>query len=97
MPRFKIAIIGAGPAGCTLAAILLHRNISIDIVIFEGEQSLDARTQGGTLDLHTKTGFAALEKAGLDERFAELARYDGEGQSLHASFYDVNKMTQEDE
>ena len=49
----KIAIIGAGPAGMTLAHLLLKS--SIPVVIFEGEASASVRGQGGTLDLHDDT------------------------------------------
>ncbi|KAF2735669.1 FAD/NAD(P)-binding domain-containing protein [Polyplosphaeria fusca] len=72
----KIAIIGAGPGGCMLAR-LLQQN-SIPCTIFEGEKSIDYRSQGGTLDLRAKTGLAAIEKAGLWAEFQKHARYDGE-------------------
>ena len=63
----NIAIIGGGPAGCTLGRLLhLH---SIRFTIFEGEASPDARSQGGTLDLHNDTGLAALKAAGLYDDF----------------------------
>ena len=52
-PLPKIAIIGAGPAGMTLAHLLLKE--SIPVVIFEGEASASVRGQGGTLDLHDDT------------------------------------------
>lgn len=76
MSSFKIAIIGAGPAGCSLARMLL--NEGINVTIYEREASSDFRAQGSTLDLHTKTGLAALEKAGLYDEFLKLARFDGE-------------------
>ncbi|KAI9155378.1 Tetracycline resistance protein from transposon [Paramyrothecium foliicola] len=72
----KIAIIGAGPAGCMLAR-LLHR-AGIETTVFEGEASPEFRTQGGTLDLHSDTGIAAMKEAGLFDKFKEDARYDGE-------------------
>lgn len=77
-PNPRIAVIGAGPAGTTLARLLLVSKIDIDITIFEGEASLDVRTQGGTLDLHTDTGIAALKKAGLYDEFLKRVRFDGE-------------------
>jgi 2-polyprenyl-6-methoxyphenol hydroxylase-like FAD-dependent oxidoreductase len=80
MSRFKIAIIGAGPAGCTLAKLLLHAETPVDLTLFEGEKSLDARTQGGTLDLHTESGIEALKRCGLHDEFLRLARFDGEGE-----------------
>lgn len=52
-PPPKIAIVGAGPAGMTLAHLLLKN--SIPVVIFEGEASATVRGQGGTLDLHDDT------------------------------------------
>lgn len=78
MSSFNIAIIGAGPAGCTLAQILQQSSVSIKITIFEGEVNSSARTQGGTLDLHTDTGLAALKRANLINEFNKHARYDGE-------------------
>ena len=75
-PVFKVAIIGGGPAGCTLARLLLNAHISV--TIFEREASPNFRTQGGTLDLHTSTGLKALKAAGLFDEFLKYARYDGE-------------------
>jgi 2-polyprenyl-6-methoxyphenol hydroxylase-like FAD-dependent oxidoreductase len=72
----KIAIIGAGPSGLTLARILLKNNITC--TIYEGEASASARTQGGSLDLHPRSGQAALKEAGLLDQFKALARYEGE-------------------
>ena len=72
----RIAIIGAGPAGSTLARLLTQA--SIPVTIFEGEASIAVRVQGGTLDLHTDTGLKALREAGLYEQYTKYARYDGE-------------------
>lgn len=79
----KIAIIGAGPTGCMLARLLLRLSSSANIQpltihIYESESSPDYRSQGGTLDLHPKTGLAALQAAGLFDKFLEKARYDGD-------------------
>ncbi|KAF9695520.1 hypothetical protein EKO04_006418 [Ascochyta lentis] len=76
MARPNIAIIGAGPGGCMLAR-LLHQS-SILCTIFEGETSINYRSQGGTLDLRSTTGLAAVKAAGLWEQFQQHARYDGE-------------------
>lgn len=76
----KVAIIGGGPAGCSLARLLLKADISA--TIFEGEASPDVRGQGGTLDLHTATGLKVLNEAGLYDDFAKYARYDGEAFAL---------------
>lgn len=77
MGRYKIAIVGAGPAGCTLARLLLHKNVDVEITIFESEKGISARMQGGTLDLHTKTGIKALQECGLHDEFLKLARDEG--------------------
>jgi 2-polyprenyl-6-methoxyphenol hydroxylase-like FAD-dependent oxidoreductase len=51
---------------------------SIPYAIFEGEESVDYRSQGGTLDLRTHTGLQAVKEAGLFSEFQKHARYDGE-------------------
>ncbi|KAL6860951.1 hypothetical protein J3F83DRAFT_763090 [Trichoderma novae-zelandiae] len=76
MQNLRIAIIGAGPAGCMLAR-LLHLG-GIPATIFEGEASANVRPQGGTLDLHTTSGLAAIKEAGLWDVFLSHARYDGQ-------------------
>jgi 2-polyprenyl-6-methoxyphenol hydroxylase-like FAD-dependent oxidoreductase len=78
-----IAIVGAGPAGCMLARLLKYRaGNDIHITIFESEKSIDYRSQGGTLDLHVKTGQRALKEAGLYDEFFKHARFDGEALSI---------------
>jgi len=73
-----IAIIGAGPAGLTLARLLsLQQNFKV--TVFEQDASASSRTtKGGSLDLHGDTGMAALREAGLVEEFLQHARYEGE-------------------
>lgn len=78
MPHPKIAIVGAGPVGTTLARLLLLQTPSASVTVFESDDSPDYRSQGGTLDLHAQTGLAALKEAGLWEDFLKHARYDGE-------------------
>ena len=82
MSNFKVAIIGAGPAGCMLARLLTYDSGNIDVTIFESEDSLDFRSQGGTLDLHVKTGQRALKEAGLYDEFLKHARFDSEAMAL---------------
>ncbi|KAI8959261.1 FAD/NAD(P)-binding domain-containing protein [Daldinia sp. FL1419] len=72
----KIAIVGAGPVGLMLAAILHHNGIKS--IIFERETSATARAQGGTLDIHAETGQKALAAAGLLSAFKRISRPEGE-------------------
>ena len=76
MPLPKIAIIGAGPGGCTLARLLLRA--SVPVTVFEGESSPQMRTQGSSLDLHEKDGLRAVKEMGLWSEFLKYARFDGE-------------------
>jgi 2-polyprenyl-6-methoxyphenol hydroxylase-like FAD-dependent oxidoreductase len=63
----KIAIIGGGPGGLTLARLLQQGGAQV--VVFERDRSRSARVQGSALDLHEGSGLAALEAAGLMEAF----------------------------
>ncbi|KAI9695360.1 MAG: hypothetical protein M1836_006480 [Candelina mexicana] len=72
----KIAIIGAGPSGLTLARILLQKGITA--TVFEREDSPTARTQGGTLDLHPQSGQQAIKEAGLYDEYLKVCRPEGE-------------------
>ncbi|OTB18644.1 hypothetical protein K445DRAFT_314523 [Daldinia sp. EC12] len=72
----NIAIIGAGPVGLMLAAILHHNGIKSKI--FERETSATVRAQGGTLDIHAETGQRALAAAGLLPAFRKISRPEGE-------------------
>ncbi|KAJ6028130.1 hypothetical protein N7540_003706 [Penicillium herquei] len=75
----RIAIIGAGPVGLTLARLLHVLNKpNLEVVVFESEASRGARQQGGTLDLHPDTGLGAIKEAGLWDEFKTHVRYDGE-------------------
>jgi 2-polyprenyl-6-methoxyphenol hydroxylase-like FAD-dependent oxidoreductase len=75
----KIAIIGAGPAGLTLARLLHVSNANVSVTLYERDASPSSRPdQGGTLDLHTDTGPAALRKCNLWDSFLKYARYDGQ-------------------
>ncbi|MCM3025032.1 FAD-dependent oxidoreductase [Heyndrickxia ginsengihumi] len=76
----RIAIIGAGPGGLTLARIL--QQAGFNPVIFEGEISATQREQGGTLDLSEDMGQKALKVAGLLEQFKKVCRYEGEAAKI---------------
>jgi 2-polyprenyl-6-methoxyphenol hydroxylase-like FAD-dependent oxidoreductase len=70
----KIAIIGGGPGGLTLARLLQMQGA--DISVYERDRSRDARVQGSALDLHEHSGLAALEAAGLSDAFWANHRSD---------------------
>ncbi|KAL1744434.1 hypothetical protein HDZ31DRAFT_38676 [Schizophyllum fasciatum] len=72
----RIAIIGAGPGGLTLARLL--QVDGIHAAIYESDASATARPQGGSLDLHPENGQLAMKTAGLNDRFRQYARYDGQ-------------------
>ena len=63
----KIAIVGGGPGGLTLARLLQMRGA--DATIYERDLNRDARAQGATLDLHEESGLKALREAGLIAAF----------------------------
>ncbi|GAA1658300.1 FAD-dependent oxidoreductase [Fodinicola feengrottensis] len=72
----RIAIVGGGLGGLACARVLqLHGHSA---TVFEYEETLGARSQGGTLDMHEGTGQVALWAAGLFDEFTALARPEGQ-------------------
>ncbi|KAF9205073.1 hypothetical protein BGZ59_000694 [Podila verticillata] len=72
----RIAIIGAGVAGLTLASVLqVH---GIHSTVFELDNFVRSRDQGGMLDLHFESGQAALRAAGLYSKFEGYIRGDAQ-------------------
>lgn len=67
----KVAILGAGPVGLTLARLLQQEGI--DVTVYERDKDAQARIWGGTLDLHPHSGQAVMKKAGLLERYYAMA------------------------
>jgi 2-polyprenyl-6-methoxyphenol hydroxylase-like FAD-dependent oxidoreductase len=63
----KIAIIGGGPGGLTLARLLQMNGANVKI--YERDAHKDARAKGATLDLHEESGLLALREAGLMDAF----------------------------
>jgi len=76
----RIAIIGAGPAGLTLARILQVNNIPA--TIYDGDGSASERNQGGTLDLKSGPGQEALHKAKLFDEWLALTRPEGQADKI---------------
>jgi len=68
----KIAIIGGGPGGLTLARLLQPGGA--DVKVYERDENRDVRTQGATLDLHEESGLEALRRAGLIDAFRKHYR-----------------------
>ncbi|MFI2741144.1 FAD-dependent oxidoreductase [Zhouia sp. PK063] len=67
----KIAILGAGPVGLTLAKLLQQQGGLV--TVYERDENSEARVWGGTLDLHIATGQEAMKAAGLLEKYYEKA------------------------
>ncbi|MGC4059174.1 MAG: NAD(P)/FAD-dependent oxidoreductase [Chitinophagaceae bacterium] len=68
----KVAIIGGGPGGLTLAKLLqLHQ---VTVKVYERDLDRNARMVGSPLDLHFESGLAALRKAGLMDAFKQHYR-----------------------
>ncbi|MCR6637597.1 MAG: FAD-dependent monooxygenase [Sporocytophaga sp.] len=68
----RIAIIGGGPGGLTLARLLQMNGA--DVKVYERDVNKDARMQGATLDLHEDSGLKAIRAAGLMDAFKENYR-----------------------
>jgi len=67
LEKKKIAIVGGGMAGLTLARLLQMQNV--DVRVYERDFNREVRVQGSTLDLHVGTGLEALKRAGLLDEF----------------------------
>ncbi|MEI9917487.1 MAG: NAD(P)/FAD-dependent oxidoreductase [Bacteroidota bacterium] len=68
----KVAVIGGGPGGLTLARLL--QIAKVNVVVYERDKDKSVRQQGATLDLHEGSGLRALEKGGLMDEFKKLYR-----------------------
>jgi tetracycline resistance monooxygenase len=67
----KVAIIGAGPVGLTMARLLQQKEA--DVTVYERDKDAQIRIWGGTLDLHKGSGQDAMQKAALLERYYAMA------------------------
>lgn len=67
----KVAIIGAGPVGLTMAVLLQQKGVEVNV--YERDVNAQTRVWGGTLDLHQDSGQKAMEKAGLLNQYYATA------------------------
>ncbi|HEY0262851.1 MAG TPA: FAD-dependent monooxygenase, partial [Chitinophagales bacterium] len=96
----KIAIVGGGMAGLTLARLLQMQNA--DVKVYERDFSRNVRDQGSTLDLHEGTGLEAMKRAELLDEFYKHHRPDASklrlidrAFNIKFSDFDFEKMTAE--
>ena len=63
----KIAVVGGGPGGLTLARLLQLKGANVKV--YERDLNKDARLIGSPLDMHEESGMKALRQADLLEKF----------------------------
>jgi 2-polyprenyl-6-methoxyphenol hydroxylase-like FAD-dependent oxidoreductase len=81
--RLRIAVVGAGPAGLTLGALLHKYNIAFTIFdLREKPTDEELEKPSGSLDLHEGTGLAALAECGLLDQFDLLVGECTEAQKV---------------
>ncbi|MEP6804917.1 MAG: FAD-dependent oxidoreductase, partial [Flavobacterium sp.] len=90
----KIAIIGGGPVGLTTARILQINGA--DVTVYERDLNAQARTSGGTLDIHSDSGQKAIQKADVMDEFYRYARPTGEKMAdMHGNITSEEMPTEE--
>jgi 2-polyprenyl-6-methoxyphenol hydroxylase-like FAD-dependent oxidoreductase len=67
----RIAIIGAGPVGLTIAKLLQQKGVAV--TVYERDKDPQTRIWGGPLDLHPGSGQEAMKKAGLLDSYFAMA------------------------
>ncbi|WP_300691526.1 FAD-dependent monooxygenase [Chryseobacterium sp.] len=71
----RIAIIGGGPVGLTIARLLQIKGA--DVKVYERDINSLARVSGGTLDVHKNTGQKTFLAAGLLQKLFENSKPTG--------------------
>jgi len=89
----KIAIVGGGPGGLTLARLL--QQAGVDVSVYERDAHENARPKGATLDLHEESGLRALRQAGLIAGFE--ANYRPGADKMHLMDLHANSIIEETE
>ncbi|MCP2024955.1 2-polyprenyl-6-methoxyphenol hydroxylase-like FAD-dependent oxidoreductase [Flavobacterium sp. HSC-32F16] len=95
----KIAIVGGGPGGLTLARLLQEKGA--DVKVYERDENKYIRQQGSTLDLHEDTGLKALLTAGLMDEFKKHYRPGADkmkitDRTMEVVYNDHHEKTEED-
>ncbi|KAJ3404645.1 hypothetical protein HDU80_002585, partial [Chytriomyces hyalinus] len=68
-----IAIIGGGPAGLTLAALLHKHAVNFTLYDLRPRPSPEEMAKvSGSLDMHAEAGLAAIEAIGITAEFTAL-------------------------
>ncbi|CAK7229642.1 hypothetical protein SCUCBS95973_007292 [Sporothrix curviconia] len=92
MSQQRIAIIGAGPAGLALGALLQQQHIPFTIFELRAQPTAEELAgPSGMLDLHEESGLAALAACGLMDDFQKITTVctesmivmDRDGNKLH--------------
>lgn len=84
----KVAIVGGGPGGLTLARLL--QIAGFEVKVYERDLNKDERIQGGSLDLHEYSGLKALKKANLMDAFIENYRHGADKMRLLDNFANIH-------
>jgi 2-polyprenyl-6-methoxyphenol hydroxylase-like FAD-dependent oxidoreductase len=66
----KVAILGGGPGGLTLARLLQLKGA--DLKVYERDFNKESRVQGAIVDLHFDSGLKVMTAAGLLDSFKEV-------------------------
>lgn len=66
----KVAILGGGPGGLTLARLLQLKGA--EVKVYERDFNKESRVQGAIVDLHFDSGLKVMSAAGLLDSFKEV-------------------------